>query len=1316
MERFIYNTIVMANSVYRLNKLNYVGLAFALILFASPLAFANDIVVGLATADALNTSSQTITFNFTILNQTGVVGTGFAKNITNASIWIANSSPLAGGIPAIIWGANQTVNTTTLQVVAAGGNLISVGGLPFGSYVWNANVTTGDESNFSASNRTFTVDQQGVTVNRVVLTDQGAQLQNFGMQKNMTVPVPIAGRMAKPITNFTTFLVNVTTPGTGVMGVQVTNVTAANGNPGAAVSGTLFNGSVRNGVWSITLNITNATDGFANFTLNVTTYSGVSYVVNITGKNQVLNELYGDASKYSQFSFAPNFGAEYFVNNYPAISGRVLDMRNGNPLILSPTQYNVTVYAEKVSFGQATTAYSQQFPVDANGNFIISFNDSAAIPSFGGQFQGGFGGAPAMYRFYVLVNGSNGNVTLASAYSMPQPVGFMAPPGRPGSGRNLFAAPSETILLGAQNATGQCTNFWGMVMDTTSGVPIRFIENASASGPCTTAAWQPIYLPANKNVSIVIMNPPFNGGSTFPPRTVAVTTQNLSDSDTTDFNGVALNVTVNTSFTTVNLNGSLIVNNGTLATPGPVIANTTTMAPGVFVNYTKLEAYMSFSGFIPPMQPASSRNASTLQATGNYSLTLISGVTYTVFVYATDNSTTPGNYMGVVTVTPPTSLPQNITLYRLAGTYPTTPGGSFGGMQGSDASGSQQGGLDQGSSGGFNTSATAIRFVNENGSLVSDTSNPTANQQSAGDIQGEIFTNYSGTVIRRMVRAQGQATASIPLLQGEPFRIRIYAQGYIPMDRTITGALVTANSTLNITLKTPEMRPPHSNGVENNSFISTMRMEFLTSNSTCNAPNFPASCKASFLKQEGGNASHFDSNANQMTGVQNILITETTSNTATFMVGVDLSSFSTPNMEMDSSNFEDRTQGANKVQTKRFGSYLPPGVASALWVAQAVNRSAINMSSVDGGNLSQVSMSIPYLYDDDGNLQWNVSTNTSAQIPSKYQDYPPAFSGQASNASYLSGIYCWFNFNTSIVCWADQVNNVTWLKIPHFSQVGVTQTGAAAAAATSTDTTVAASNTGSGGSSGGSGGVPSAAATASAAASASAQAIVVADSSVTVTGNVVTASLPALSSSTASQVTINVPATAFTGVSASVSGISLNVPAGSNAATVSVTSLGTTLPPGLPALPSSTVGQTLVFVDIKASAADSTAAAITSATVTFTASAASGQEGNVRLMHLQAGQWITLQTTWLGGNQYTAVTTSFSPFAVVVTKPAPSAAPAATAQPSAKPPQATAAPTQAPAAATASNSGVEPSTILELAAGVLILAGLYYFYGRGKKE
>jgi len=241
-----------------------------------------------------------------------------------------------------------------------------------------------------------------------------------------------------------------------------------------------------------------------------------------------------------------------------------------------------------------------------------------------------------------------------------------------------------------------------------------------------------------------------------------------------------------------------------------------------------------------------------------------------------------------------------------------------------------------------------------------------------------------------------------------------------------------------------------------------VKIEFVTYNATCNRPAPPDSCFLSNINPnfriEGSGAQQFDSQSFVMGGTQNILIKDNSTNTSVLLIGMSMDQSSIPNMEFDTTPIQQTQNGS--AQVRRFGSLVPSNSIESAWLATPYNASAINESL-------NFSIDIPYLYDDDGNLAWNVSTNTSGQVPSQYQDYSSYYPGIGTNSSYFKGIQCFSLNDTNIAnasrkCLVDTTLNLIWLQVPHFSTIGAQGSGQPVTAASSTSSSSSSSSSSSG--------------------------------------------------------------------------------------------------------------------------------------------------------------------------------------------------------------------------------------------------------------
>jgi hypothetical protein len=97
---------------------------------------------------------------------------------------------------------------------------------------------------------------------------------------------------------------------------------------------------------------------------------------------------------------------------------------------------------------------------------------------------------------------------------------------------------------------------------------------------------------------------------------------------------------------------------------------------------------------------------------------------------------------------------------------------------------------------------------------------------------------------------------------------------------------------------------------------------------------------------------------------------------------------------------------------------------------------------------SDFSIRIGAFYDNNWNVVWNISLNSTAQLPTDYLDYNTSkYRAYIDNST--SAMSC-SKTNQSSTCYVDTTNNLVWIQIPHFSGVGPTVTATAATTTSST--------------------------------------------------------------------------------------------------------------------------------------------------------------------------------------------------------------------------------------------------------------------------
>ena len=325
-----------------------------------------------------------------------------------------------------------------------------------------------------------------------------------------------------------------------------------------------------------------------------------------------------------------------------------------------------------------------------------------------------------------------------------------------------------------------------------------------------------------------------------------------------------------------------------------------------------------------------------------------------------------------------------------------------------------------------NTTKITFNLVDVNGSLLT-TENSFI----------EMKLSHDGLEYHKNIDASS-GTFSTELFYGQGIdKLTVYSQNNAPLSRSVLPSEIS-NGELNITLKGFDLRDPNnlSKSVANN-----FNVQFYVSNSTCNVPNPPSGCVL------------FTGNKTEFSPMKAILYGDisfrmTSKNITINYANTDLLASGPP----DALFTENSTGGSGLSQAWKFGS-SGPDIYDNVIIGFPYN------TSLDNETLA---VNIYLLYDQDFNVIWNRSINTTAQLSSDYSDYL-----NSSYESYLNGtgVTCNNtddNLSTGL-CYRDNSTGLLWIKIPHFSGVGPTVT--TVSAETNASTTTSSSSGSSGGSS-----------------------------------------------------------------------------------------------------------------------------------------------------------------------------------------------------------------------------------------------------------
>jgi PGF-pre-PGF domain-containing protein len=317
--------------------------------------------------------------------------------------------------------------------------------------------------------------------------------------------------------------------------------------------------------------------------------------------------------------------------------------------------------------------------------------------------------------------------------------------------------------------------------------------------------------------------------------------------------------------------------------------------------------------------------------------------------------------------------------------------------------------------------------TNVNTSKVSFNLIDGTNNQSAG--QSFVFAEVNYTVTggprveaNLIINANSTGGFSIPLYNtttagAKSAKLKIFSNRFSPREIVYTPAQITGNASINITLQTFELKSPENVALE-------ATIYFMVSNSTCDVPypNLATIDNGGCLLSSADDDSFNPLKALAM-GKTSLRIQQTSGVTLHY-VGVDLLASGPPDAVYNDSRVASTSSSTNLADIWRFGS-LGPKIYDKVIIGIPYNESTTN----ENGTFK---MKIPYFYDNDWNVIWNISANDTSQLPDGYGDY-----NSTTYTGYINGtgITCSKTVATS-TCYANLTNNTIWMTIPHFSGTG----------------------------------------------------------------------------------------------------------------------------------------------------------------------------------------------------------------------------------------------------------------------------------------
>lgn len=296
-------------------------------------------------------------------------------------------------------------------------------------------------------------------------------------------------------------------------------------------------------------------------------------------------------------------------------------------------------------------------------------------------------------------------------------------------------------------------------------------------------------------------------------------------------------------------------------------------------------------------------------------------------------------------------------------------------------------------------------------------------QNSTGSAPGnahvEFTVDYSSlfnvTGFTWMIELQkgSDGNFTLPVIQHRVDRINVYTPDFAPLKTSINARELLADTVL---INLSSFRPGGVDEVFTDLAINTFK-----SNSTCDVPYPPGGC--SLLSAEK-NLDEFNPLTVAVGGGDISFRMRKLSNNITVHYNlVDLLASGPPDAVFDSNASTLRVDGTLG-DAWRFGS-MGPKIYESVIIGMPYNESII-LDTYD------FNVTIGAFYDKDWNVIWNISLNTTEQIPGEYQEYlRPRYAAYVNG----SGMGC-SKSNSSSTCYVNTVFNMVWIRIPHFSGIG----------------------------------------------------------------------------------------------------------------------------------------------------------------------------------------------------------------------------------------------------------------------------------------
>ena len=424
-------------------------------------------------------------------------------------------------------------------------------------------------------------------------------------------------------------------------------------------------------------------------------------------------------------------------------------------------------------------------------------------------------------------------------------------------------------------------------------------------------------------------------------------------------------------------------------------------------DYKQIVKYIAVAGMIPTFARMPSFPTDVLNSTGFYNISLLGpNIDFLIVTYANDSA----YYAGFQNISLSADRNMDLTLKPLAGSYNELV---------YDAQVERT-----------NTSKTTFILMQN---ATTDAG------QAMIDAQVTFETPAGNTTVRWIINSNNSGVFHLSIWNTTKVKLKIFGQKYAPREVTFPASTLISTPTIMINLTSFDMRSPDGRDIGEN-----ISLDFFKSNSTCDVYSSTSVIRSQCSLSNFSNSEQFSPLKAMMGGAVSLRITHVTTGVMIHYTNVDLIASGPPDAQSDESATTLAQNGSSSFQQLwRFGS-MGPSVYDRVLIGIPYNDAQLDESRI-------VRMNIPLLYDSDWHVVWNISLNTTAQLPEEYTDYNTATYNAFLNRT--NPMEC-SRTNTSAMCYLNTTSNVLWLTIPHFSGVGPQIISNAAGLNMSSDNTV----------------------------------------------------------------------------------------------------------------------------------------------------------------------------------------------------------------------------------------------------------------------